>query len=152
MGRTTAVEPASASARIPTTNTASQPPWAFGPSRIGLPRRRSTTGGCTLKPSLSPPDRCCRADSWPTSLRAVLLTRTSNSFGYDSAFVGTTISRASFLNDFHITKVNSSAISSNITSIFQAGAFFGALFCFFCLSMELRLTSIGKKERLRHTD
>jgi hypothetical protein len=50
--------------------------------------------------------------------------------------VGTTIARESFLTDVHITKANSSAISSNITSIFQAGAFFGALFCFFCQSIE----------------
>jgi hypothetical protein len=50
--------------------------------------------------------------------------------------VGTTIARESFQTDFHITKANSSAISSNITSIFQAGAFFGALFCFFCQSIE----------------
>ena len=45
--------------------------------------------------------------------------------------MGTTIARDSFLADFHITKSNSSAVSSNITSVFQAGAFFGALFCFF---------------------
>jgi hypothetical protein len=50
--------------------------------------------------------------------------------------VGTTIARESFLTDFHITKTNSSAISSNITSIFQAGAFFGALFCFFCKPID----------------
>ncbi|PNS17048.1 Hexose transporter 2 [Sphaceloma murrayae] len=52
-------------------------------------------------------------------------------FGYDSAFVGTTIARTSFKNDFGVTKANANSVSSNITSAFQAGAFFGALFCFF---------------------
>jgi hypothetical protein len=54
-----------------------------------------------------------------------------NRFGYDSAYVGTTIARSSFVRDFGITSATKSAISSNITSAFQAGAFFGALFCFF---------------------
>lgn len=52
-------------------------------------------------------------------------------FGYDSAFIGTTISRTAFKRDFGITAATASDISSNITSAFQAGAFFGALFCFF---------------------
>lgn len=59
--------------------------------------------------------------------------------------MGTTIARESFQTDFHITKANSSAISSNITSIFQAGAFFGALFCFFCQSIEPEKGSKGGK-------
>lgn len=62
--------------------------------------------------------------------------------------MGTTISRESFLTDFHITKANSSAISSNITSIFQAGAFFGALFCFFCQSIESALVEREAQEKL----
>jgi hypothetical protein len=45
--------------------------------------------------------------------------------------VGTTIARASFKKDFGITKATAAGISSNITSAFQAGAFFGALFCYF---------------------
>lgn len=45
--------------------------------------------------------------------------------------MGTTISRDAFKRDFGITKENANGISSNITSAFQAGAFFGALFCFF---------------------
>ncbi|KAK5056758.1 hypothetical protein LTR84_012290 [Exophiala bonariae] len=50
-------------------------------------------------------------------------------FGYDSAFIGTTIARKSFVADFHVEKAHAKSISSNITSAFQAGAFFGALFC-----------------------
>lgn len=53
------------------------------------------------------------------------------SFGYDSAFIGTTITRTSFKSAFGITAATSSDVSSNITSAFQAGAFFGALFCYF---------------------
>jgi hypothetical protein len=54
-----------------------------------------------------------------------------DSFGYDSAFVGTTIARASFKRDFDIQPEDASNISSNITSAFQAGALGGAIICFF---------------------
>lgn len=61
-----------------------------------------------------------------------LLTRELlRSFGYDSAFIGTTIARKSFVSDFGITPDTSKEISSNITSAFQAGALGGALMCFF---------------------
>ena len=60
-------------------------------------------------------------------------------FGYDSAFVGTTIARESFETAFGVTPENADNISSNITSAFQAGAFFGAIFCFFCESGHLFL-------------
>ena len=55
-------------------------------------------------------------------------------FGYDSAFIGTTIARPSFVSDFGISKQEAKSVSSNITSAFQAGAFFGAIFCYFCES------------------
>lgn len=58
------------------------------------------------------------------------LTLKSGRFGYDSAFIGTTIARDSFKRDFNITGDEANSISSNITSAFQAGAFFGAIFCF----------------------
>ncbi|OQE18237.1 hypothetical protein PENSTE_c018G09639 [Penicillium steckii] len=69
--------------------------------------------------------------NWRLYIEAIVISTGSLLFGYDSAFVGTTISRDSFMTDFGITESNSSAISSNITSVFQAGAFFGAIFCFF---------------------
>src|SRR4051812_26730423 len=52
-------------------------------------------------------------------------------FGYDSAFLGTTIARQSFKDAFGITKMTAKQVadtSSNITSTFQAAAFFGSLF------------------------
>lgn len=58
------------------------------------------------------------------------LTFKKRRFGYDSAFIGTTIARDSFKRDFGITDAVANSISSNITSAFQAGAFFGAIFCF----------------------
>lgn len=61
-------------------------------------------------------------------LREVKLTATS--FGYDSAFIGTTIARDSFVRDFKVYGSEANNISSNITASFQAGAFFGAIFCF----------------------
>ncbi|EHA46536.1 quinate permease [Pyricularia oryzae 70-15] len=51
-------------------------------------------------------------------------------FGYDSAFIGTTIARASFKADFGVSGPQANNISSNITSAFQAGALGGALASF----------------------
>jgi len=55
--------------------------------------------------------------------------------GYDSAFFGTTISLSSFKNEFgwvaqpagRYTTVQLANMSANIVSVYQAGAFFGAL-------------------------
>ncbi|ETS81612.1 hypothetical protein PFICI_06614 [Pestalotiopsis fici W106-1] len=51
-------------------------------------------------------------------------------FGYDSAFIGSTLTLTSFKNDFGLGGEAATRLSSNITSIFQAGAFFGAIFGF----------------------
>jgi hypothetical protein len=69
--------------------------------------------------------------NWRLYLEATVIATGSLLFGYDSAFIGTTISRASFKADFDITGSSAKSISSDITSAFQAGAFFGALFCLF---------------------
>lgn len=53
--------------------------------------------------------------------------------GYDSAFIGTTISLDSFKDEFDFAKYSASQknlISENIVSCYQAGAFFGALFAY----------------------
>lgn len=42
-------------------------------------------------------------------------------YGYDSAFIGTTITHPSFKKDFGITPANKNEISSNITSICEFG-------------------------------
>ncbi|KAH8880990.1 general substrate transporter [Thozetella sp. PMI_491] len=69
--------------------------------------------------------------NWRLYTEASIIATGSLLFGYDSAFLGTTISRKSFTAAFGITSATSSDVSSNITSAFQAGAFFGALFCYF---------------------
>lgn len=49
--------------------------------------------------------------------------------GYDSAFIGTTISLTSFKDEFGLTHKSTdqrNLISENIVSLYQAGAFFGA--------------------------
>jgi hypothetical protein len=63
-------------------------------------------------------------------LEDILNTSFPNRFGYDSAFIGTTIARESFKSDFNVVPSQAKSISSNITASFQAGAFFGAIFCF----------------------
>ncbi|KAI1078295.1 general substrate transporter [Whalleya microplaca] len=69
--------------------------------------------------------------NWRLYSEAIVIATGSMLFGYDSAFVGTTIARSSFTTDFGITTASANDVSSNVTSAFQAGAFFGALFCFF---------------------
>ncbi|CAJ2499697.1 Uu.00g025500.m01.CDS01 [Anthostomella pinea] len=49
-------------------------------------------------------------------------------FAYDTGVVGGVLSLASFQHDFKITSSNQSSVSSNATSLLQAGAFFS---CFF---------------------
>lgn len=51
-------------------------------------------------------------------------------FGYDMAFIGGTMSLPSFVESFGLDSHNATELSSNITSIFQAGAFFGSIFGF----------------------
>lgn len=51
-------------------------------------------------------------------------------FGYDLAFIGTTITLEPFINDFGLadaTEATSDAFSANIVSLLQAGCFFGSL-------------------------
>lgn len=54
-------------------------------------------------------------------------------YGYDSAFIGGTLSLPSFETSFGLDPKSSeyTNLSSNIVSTFQAGAFFGAIFGFF---------------------
>ncbi|KAH8835985.1 general substrate transporter [Flagelloscypha sp. PMI_526] len=72
--------------------------------------------------------------NWRLYLEASVIAFGALLFGYDSAFIGTTISRKSFKDAFGLTAMSTSEannVSSNITSTFQAGAFFGAIGCFF---------------------
>lgn len=53
--------------------------------------------------------------------------------GYDSAFIGTTLSLPSFKNEFHFERLGTKAVNllnANIVSCYQAGAFWGALFAY----------------------
>ncbi|EMR70048.1 hypothetical protein MGN70_003506 [Eutypa lata] len=69
--------------------------------------------------------------NWRLYSECIIIATGSLLFGYDSAFIGTTISRAYFKTAFGITAENANEVSSNITSAFQAGALVGALLCFF---------------------
>lgn len=53
--------------------------------------------------------------------------------GYDSAFIGTTIALTSFKEEFGLDTLSTAkfaVISENIVSLYQAGAFFGALLAY----------------------
>ncbi|KAK0379449.1 hypothetical protein CLIM01_03174 [Colletotrichum limetticola] len=71
--------------------------------------------------------------NWRLYTESFIIAMGSLLFGYDSAFIGTTIARKSFVYEFGITSFTSKEISSNITSAFQAGALGGALMCFFSM-------------------
>jgi MFS family permease len=68
--------------------------------------------------------------NWRVYLLAAVASFTSCMIGYDSAFIGTTLSLQSFKDEFNWESLDSDLISANIVSLYQAGAFFGALFAY----------------------
>lgn len=68
--------------------------------------------------------------NWRVYALAGIASCGSNMIGYTSAFIGTTITLASFKAEFGLDKKSQAErdlISENIVSLFIAGAFFGAL-------------------------
>lgn len=58
----------------------------------------------------------------------------SSMFGYDSAFIGGTMSLPSFQSRFGLdtsTGTELASLKANIVSTFQAGCFFGVLLCYY---------------------
>lgn len=68
--------------------------------------------------------------NWRVYLLAAVASFTSCMIGYDSAFIGTTLSLQSFKDEFNWESLDSDLVSANIVSLYQAGAFFGALFAY----------------------
>jgi MFS family permease len=71
--------------------------------------------------------------NWRIYLLAAVASCASCMIGYDSAFIGQTVELQSFRDEFHfeewsVTKQN--LVKANIVSLYQAGAFFGALFAY----------------------
>lgn len=76
--------------------------------------------------------------NWRVYASALIVALGVMAYGYDSAFIGTTITEKSFERDFGLdkmTKAQKNNVSSNLTSIYSAGGFFGALFMFFSLEL-----------------
>jgi MFS family permease len=68
--------------------------------------------------------------NWNVYITATLASMGAFIFGYDLAFIGTTITLKPFMKDFHLTHATQSqkdAFAANIISLLQAGCFFGAL-------------------------
>jgi MFS family permease len=66
-------------------------------------------------------------------------------FGYDSSFVGTTISQPSFERAFRFERLSESeqlSAISNITSTFQLGALVGALLAYFSIELHGRRATL----------
>ncbi|RMY73068.1 hypothetical protein D0863_04098 [Hortaea werneckii] len=71
--------------------------------------------------------------NWRVYACACVASFASCMIGYDSAFFGTTIALESFEQEFRFDEMSESHlnfIKANIVSIYQAGAFFGALFAY----------------------
>lgn len=71
--------------------------------------------------------------NWRVYLLAAVASCTSCMIGYDSAFIGTTLSLDSFKDEFGFNDMGKSHVdllSANIVSLYQAGAFFGAFFAY----------------------
>ncbi|KAJ6580849.1 general substrate transporter [Mycena capillaripes] len=67
--------------------------------------------------------------NWKVYANAIIATWAAVMIGYDSAFIGTSISLASFKSEFGLTTKSTTDfnfISANIVSVYQAGCFFGA--------------------------
>ncbi|KAJ3726380.1 general substrate transporter [Lentinula guzmanii] len=69
--------------------------------------------------------------NWRVYMNAIIATFAATMIGYDSAFIGTSITLASFKTEFSLTTKSTAEldiISANIVSMYQAGSFFGAIF------------------------
>ncbi|TRX91551.1 hypothetical protein FHL15_007556 [Xylaria flabelliformis] len=71
--------------------------------------------------------------NWRVYASASVASFASCMIGYDSAFIGTTLALPSFVHEFKLNTLSKSEkalISSNIVSLYQAGAFFGSFFAY----------------------
>ncbi|KAK5130854.1 hypothetical protein LTR08_001626 [Meristemomyces frigidus] len=71
--------------------------------------------------------------NWRVYTCAAIASFASCMIGYDSAFIGTTLALPSFVTEFKFAELETAELAlvkSNIVSIYQAGAFFGALFAY----------------------
>ncbi|KAI0170045.1 general substrate transporter [Pestalotiopsis sp. NC0098] len=71
--------------------------------------------------------------NWRVYTCAAIASFASCMIGYDSAFIGTTLSLPSFTAEFNfasLSKAELALVSANIVSVYQAGAFFGSLFAY----------------------
>lgn len=69
--------------------------------------------------------------NWRVYLCAIIASFAACTIGYDSAFIGTTLALPSFESEFGFDTMGESELNltkSNIVSVYQAGAFFGAAF------------------------
>ncbi|THU92999.1 general substrate transporter [Dendrothele bispora CBS 962.96] len=69
--------------------------------------------------------------NWKVYFNAFVATFAAVMIGYDSAFIGTSISLTSFKKEFDLVSKSTTEfnlISANIVSLYQAGCFFGAFF------------------------
>jgi MFS family permease len=73
--------------------------------------------------------------NWRVYMTAAVVSFAAVMIGYDSAFIGGTLALPAFINEFKwgttqksVAEVN--LLKANVVSLYQAGAFFGALFAY----------------------
>lgn len=85
-----------------------------------------TSGSSTM---LAPPE----VNNWRIYVLALCASMGSAMFGYDSAFIGGTLTLPALTSRFGFDKVSGTALAAlkaNAVSTFQAGCFFGAILCY----------------------
>lgn len=71
--------------------------------------------------------------NWRVYTCACIASFAAMAIGYDSAFIGGTLALPSFMSEFGLDKYGKEDLAftqANIVSVYQAGAFFGAIFAF----------------------
>lgn len=71
--------------------------------------------------------------NWRIFVLAAIASSASCMIGYDSSFIGQTVELTSFRDEFHFgdwSDAKQDLVTANIVSLYQAGAFFGALFAY----------------------
>lgn len=71
--------------------------------------------------------------NWRIFVLAAIASSASCMIGYDSSFIGQTVELNSFRDEFHFgdwSDAKQDLVTANIVSLYQAGAFFGALFAY----------------------
>lgn len=107
--------------------------WLPVPARHGPVQPWSKLSKMTLLALVEDRPTPAQVYNWRVYLLAAVASCASCMIGYDSAFIGQTVELSSFREEFHFgewSQDKQNLVKANIVSLYQAGAFFGALFAY----------------------